>query len=171
MARTSRLLLMVLILGLATTIAPRAVAAQAPAVCGASIVDFREMVRDESGRPVLDEAGRPRWQPATATGFDGSQHQLTSAYFRPPVLITHEVATLQPLVSFEFTDEGASLMAQISERNLGRPLGIFVDDRLVSAPTIGTIVRERAVITGVDETQARDNADRVNASLAGCGSP
>ncbi|MDO8462965.1 MAG: protein translocase subunit SecD [bacterium] len=50
----------------------------------------------------------------------GGAH-LTSAY------LAFDNTSGQPIVSLEFDSEGADLLAAISERNVGKPLGIFID--------------------------------------------
>ncbi|MFA7686008.1 MAG: hypothetical protein WCX95_04385 [Candidatus Gracilibacteria bacterium] len=42
----------------------------------------------------------------------------------------------QPYVFVTFTDEGSKLFAKITERNIGKPLGIFINGNLISAPTV-----------------------------------
>lgn len=54
-----------------------------------------------------------------------------------------------PQVGLQFDSEGAKLFAEITERNIGKPLAIFLDGQIVSAPTVqGQIPDGRAVITG-----------------------
>ena len=52
-------------------------------------------------------------------------------------------------VSIEFNSEGAKLFGEITKRDVGKPLAIFLDDELISAPTVQTeITGGKAVITG-----------------------
>lgn len=54
-----------------------------------------------------------------------------------------------PQVTVEFTEEGARKFAEITRRNVGKPLPIFLDDQLVSAPNVEQeIIGGSAVITG-----------------------
>lgn len=54
-----------------------------------------------------------------------------------------------PEVGIEFTDEGAKKFAEITKRNIGRPLYIFLDDELVSYPNVEQeIVGKDALIRG-----------------------
>jgi len=54
-----------------------------------------------------------------------------------------------PLVLLEFNDEGAKIFAEITERNIGKPLAIFLDGNLISAPTVREkIPSGKAEITG-----------------------
>lgn len=65
---------------------------------------------------------------------------------------------LQPIVSVKFNEAGAKLFEQITERNVNKPLAIFVDGKLISSPNVNEkISGGSAVITGrfsVDEAQA-----------------
>lgn len=52
-------------------------------------------------------------------------------------------------VSIEFNSEGAQKFAEITKRNIGKPLAIFLDDQYVSAPTVQQeILGGSAVISG-----------------------
>lgn len=55
----------------------------------------------------------------------------------------------QPYVSIQFNGEGGELFAEITERNVGKPLAIFVGGDLISAPNVnGKIVGGSAQIEG-----------------------
>jgi preprotein translocase subunit SecD len=55
----------------------------------------------------------------------------------------------QPIVQLEFSDEGKKLFAEATKRNIGQPIGIFLDETLISAPTVQqTILNGDAVISG-----------------------
>jgi SecD/SecF fusion protein len=68
----------------------------------------------------------------------------------------------QPYVSIQFNDEGAKLFEEITGRNIGKPLAIFVGGNLISAPNVNEkIAGGSAQISGrftVDEANglARD---------------
>lgn len=54
-----------------------------------------------------------------------------------------------PEVSLNFNSEGAKLFEEITARNIGKPLAIFLDGYLISAPTVNDkITGGQAVITG-----------------------
>lgn len=54
-----------------------------------------------------------------------------------------------PLVSLEFDEEGAKLFEEITRRNIGKPVGIFLDGQAISTPVVRTeIAGGRAVIEG-----------------------
>lgn len=63
-----------------------------------------------------------------------------------------------PQVAIEFTDEGSKKFAEITKRNIGKPLAIFLDDNLVMAPNVNQeIVGGSGVITGNFSTEEAKN--------------
>jgi preprotein translocase subunit SecD len=118
-------------------------------------LDFRE------ARQTPD--GTFEFVPATAVGSDGTLKQLTGAYLKPTSQVIFNAQSGLPEVSFEWESEGAQLFEGITQRNIGRPLGIFLDDQLVSAPTVQAVIRDRGVITGVALEDARILAIQLNA--------
>lgn len=75
------------------------------------------------------------------TGLTGSQLEKTSVQFDPQ--------TGEPTVLLSFNEEGRILFAEITENNIGLPLGIFIDQSIVMAPVIQVpILDGQAVITG-----------------------
>ncbi len=53
------------------------------------------------------------------------------------------------MVSLQFNDEGRDLFREITERNLGKQVGIFLDNNPISAPVVQTVISDgRAVIQG-----------------------
>ena len=70
-----------------------------------------------------------------------------------------------PQVEIIFTLEGAQKFAEITKRNTGKPLAIFLDDLLISAPTVQQeIVGGNAVITGqFSSDEAKNLAIQLNA--------
>ncbi|MCC6179188.1 MAG: protein translocase subunit SecD [Chloroflexi bacterium] len=115
-------------------------------------LDFRE--RD----PTTGE-----WKIATATGLDGQEKELTGKYFRPNAQVVFDPRSNQPQVAFEFDDEGAHLFEQITRRLIGKPLGIFLDNELISAPTVQAVISRNGVITGLRLNEARTLAIQLNA--------
>ncbi len=54
-----------------------------------------------------------------------------------------------PSVQLEFDEEGAKLFSEITKRNIGKQVGIFLDDQILSAPTVQQeIIGGTAIITG-----------------------
>lgn len=63
----------------------------------------------------------------------------------------------RPEVSLEFDSEGADLFAEITEKNIGRPVAIYLDDYPISVPTVNEKISDgKAVISGsfsIDEAK------------------
>jgi protein-export membrane protein SecD len=105
-------------------------------------MDFREK---------KGEQGKEEWVPAMAVGNDGVEKPLTGRYFK-----SAEVGfdrTQRPIILFEFNEEGAKLLADITTRlggtALKRELGIFLDGQPVSTPRVQeAITGGRGQITG-----------------------
>ncbi|MEK7116454.1 MAG: protein translocase subunit SecD, partial [Patescibacteria group bacterium] len=52
-------------------------------------------------------------------------------------------------VSLVFDEEGAALFADITKRNIGKPVAIFLDGQIISQPTVQSVIPSgQAVITG-----------------------
>lgn len=68
-------------------------------------------------------------------------------------------------VGLEFDGDGALLFEQITERNIGSPVAIFLDGMIISNPTVNEkISGGRAVISGdFNAAEARELAQRLNA--------
>ncbi len=57
--------------------------------------------------------------------------------------------TGEPEVGIQFTPEGTKKFAEVTKRLVGKPLAIFLDDVIVTAPTVSTEITDgEAVITG-----------------------
>ena len=97
-----------------------------------------------------------RWLPATGINAEGKTVQLTGRH-----LIADSIArTLDqggtPALTFEFDDEGARLMEQITRRLFESRglLGIFVDGRLISSPSVNAVISDSGIINGLSEEDA-----------------
>lgn len=63
--------------------------------------------------------------------------------------VTFDPNTGKPQVSLEFTSAGDKKFADITTRNVGKPVAIVLDNQLISAPNVNEpILGGRAVITG-----------------------
>ncbi len=95
--------------------------------------------------------------PFKLTQLSGKQLSRAELVFDPQ--------TSQPQVSLEFNGEGTELFADITQRNVGKRVAIFLDGMIISAPNVNEpILSGRAVIQG-DFTieEARQLAQRLNA--------
>lgn len=126
-------------------------------------LDFREQVMNADGTPVRDANGQPIWRKLSATDSRGETRELTGAYFKPNAAVTISPQTGRPEVAFQLTDEGASIMEQVTRRLVGKPMGIFLDDQLISAPTVQAVLSTQGVITGLSLQEAQQLAIQLNA--------
>jgi preprotein translocase subunit SecD len=104
-------------------------------------LDFREQITKDG---VLE------WAPAKAIGSDGTEKALTGKYFKPNAQVVFSSEPGQqgrPQVAFELHGDGPKLFEQITTRLVGQPLGIFLDDQLVSDPIVQSVLRDGGVIT------------------------
>lgn len=124
-------------------------------------LDFRE-VESQQGKSESSEATQIKWKKATATGKDGKEKELTGKYLKPNAQLVLTQQTGKPEVAFEWNEEGAILFEQITKRNLNKPLGIFVDNELISYPTVQAVIKDKGVITGLDIEGARRLAIQLN---------
>jgi preprotein translocase subunit SecD len=104
-----------------------------------------------------------KWVPATGQ-LNGQTVALTGSYLIPG----HQQVTFQgraglPEVAFEFNSDGATLFGQITQRLVGKPLGIYLDGQQISAPTVQAVLTNSGVITGLSLDQARLLALQLNA--------
>lgn len=102
-------------------------------------LDFREQ--------KIEAGGNTTWVIAKAVGSDGQEKELTGKYLKPNATVVLDPQN-QPEIAFEWNAEGAVLFKQITTRNLNKPLGIFLDNELISAPTVEAVIEAEGVIEG-----------------------
>lgn len=124
-------------------------------------LDFREIPATlsaeeaeatKSGTPLVFLA-----KPTNLTGADLKRAQVTFG--------GSHIARTGPQVSIDFTDEGTKKFADLTRRNVGKPLPIFLDGQPISAPVVQQeILGGSAVITGqFSIDQAKNLAIQLNA--------
>lgn len=90
--------------------------------------------------------------------------QLSGKHLKRAMLV-FQPQTNEPQVQIQFNDEGKKLFGDITERNVGKPVAIFLDGNAISEPTVNEAIREgTAVISGSFTIKdAKDLARRLNA--------
>lgn len=82
--------------------------------------------------------------------------RLTGAYLKTAQLGFDNV-TNKPLISLEFTSEGAAIFKELTASNVGKPIAIFLDYQLLQAPVVQSVIADgKAQITGgftIDEAR------------------
>lgn len=91
------------------------------------------------------------------TGLTGKQLTRAQVQFDPN--------TNTPEVGLEFNDEGKKLFGEITTRNVGKPVAIFLDGEAISVPRVNEPIKEgTAVISGnFSIPEAKLLAQRLNA--------
>jgi len=74
------------------------------------------------------------------TGLTGRDLKRASVVFDPQ--------SGKPQVKLEFTAEGAKKSKEITERNLEKPIGFFLDDQPLSIATVRSVIESSGVISG-----------------------
>jgi len=135
----------------------------------APLLDFREPKENygeilQANQQVRETGEGELQDPFQRTGLNGSLLSRADVGF--------EQITQDPVILLSFNSEGADLFKEITARNIGRPLAIFLDNQLLQAPIVQTeISGGQAQITGdftIEETRriVRDlNAGAVPVSI------
>lgn len=112
-------------------------------------LDFRELGEEATAAATLED-----YQRTDLTGKDLNKAEVT---FDPN--------TGEPVVSLEFSDEGAKKFGEITEKNVGKPVAIFLDELPITQPIVQEkITTGQAVISGEFTTEiAKLLATQLNA--------
>jgi preprotein translocase subunit SecD len=109
---------------------------------------------------AADEPVTNLWVPATGI-LNGEKKVLTGIYLKPNSYVDMKPYTGEPVVAFEWEDEGAELFSQITGRLIGEPLGIFLDNELISSPVVQSQISDKGIIEGL----TFDDAERLTIQL------
>jgi preprotein translocase subunit SecD len=127
-----------------------------------ALLEFKETTSDASGQPQKDDKGEILWNIARGTGSGGQEKDLTGKYLKPNSRVVLKPNTNEPEVAFEWNDEGAVLFEQITKRNINKPLGIFLDNQLISYPTVRAVIKSSGIIEGMDMKEAQNLSIQLN---------
>jgi len=101
---------------------------------------------------------------ASEDSYNFQNTELTGAHLRRAE-VEFDQNTGEPQVSLQFDSEGSKMFADITRRNLQKPVAIKLDEEIISAPTVQSVIESgQAVITGqftID--QAKQLAIELNA--------
>lgn len=129
----------------------------------AGIKDIYEAIKLIGGTPFLEfKEERPEAERGAILEAQQKQQRLEEdPYFVPTALtgkylnraqVTFSSGTQQlggPQVSLELNDEGAKIFKALTEKNLNKPLAIYLDGVPISAPIVESVIPDgKAVITG-----------------------
>jgi len=110
-------------------------------------LDFRESIATDSAQLNLEDF--------ISTGLTGADLKRASVQFQEA----------QPGVALEFTSEGRLKFADITKRNLGKQVGIFLDEFPLTIPNVETPITDgNAIISGgFDTDTAKTLVNNLNA--------
>jgi len=103
---------------------------------------------------VVGEGEEQSLAPTDLTGADLSKAD-----------VTFDQTTGKPVVAIEFTDEGGKKFTALTEKNVGKPLPIILDDQLVSAPIVQEVITGGSAVISGEFTleEAKNLAIQLNA--------
>lgn len=89
---------------------------------------------------------------------------LTGKNLKDTAVVFTDQGISEPQVQLKFDDEGAKLFAEITKRNMGKKVAIYLDKEIISAPVVqAEITTGEAVITGNFTTdEAKELKRRLN---------
>ncbi len=135
----------------------------------AVIVDLPGFDRIEDAKKLIGATSKLTFQDETGTILlEGADLKPGGASYQPVSQTTSTGAQISGKreweVVLEFTDKGKEAFANGTQANLGKRIGIFLDDTLISAPTVNAAITDgRAVISGgFTLSSARDFALSLN---------
>jgi len=112
-------------------------------------LEFREERPKEETEKILEEQKKNNPEYAFVDPyFVPSQPALTGKYLKKAQL-DFNTRTYEPMVSLEFNDEGAKIFAELTKKNVGKILAIYLDGQPISLPVVQEEITEgKAQITG-----------------------
>src|ERR1700737_3601179 len=113
------------------------------------IEEAKKLIGQTAKLEFKEQDATGQWVPATGQ-LNGQTVPLPGAFLVPG----HQQVTFTsraglPDVAFEFNNDGAQIFSQITQRLVGKPLGIYLDGQQISAPTVQAVLSQSGVITGL----------------------
>jgi len=126
------------------------------------IKKIQEKQKELEGKTLEEAQKIPDWQLAFEEPY--SPTLLTGQYLKKAELSFDQTA-YQPLVSLQFDEQGAKIFEELTAKNVGKPLAIYIDGVLISAPNVQEAISGgKAQITGgFTEKYARELARNLSA--------
>ncbi len=106
-----------------------------------------EKQREVEGKSIEEIQEIKDWQLAFEDPYFKST--LLTGRFLKEAELSFDPTTREPMVSLQFNPEGAKIFEELTEKNIGRPLAIYIDNIPISIPVVQEkISGGRAQITG-----------------------
>jgi len=127
-------------------------------------LEFREEASDQLSGTV-DEEGNLVVEPQVKDELGFQATSLNGRFLKKATLEFDQQTAFKPQVALQFNDEGAELFREITQRNVGKILAIYLDGAPISTPVVReTISHGQAVITGdFSVEEAKQLVERLNA--------
>ena len=122
-----------------------------------ALLQFCEAPTGFGGLPCGDSG---QWVQSLAV-LDGESVALTGRFLQANAFVGSDPLG-NPVVQFEWTAEGATLSEQITRRLLGQPLAIFLDNELLSSPTVQGVIINQGTISGLSFERAQELVIQLN---------
>jgi protein-export membrane protein SecD len=114
-------------------------------------LEFREQRTEEEVKQITEQLGIKEGDKIPSYLYGEvyfKSTELTGKYLKTAQL-AFDQTTSKPIVSLQFNDEGAKIFEDLTKKNVGKPLAIFIDGLPVSIPIVqGPISGGKAQITG-----------------------
>ncbi|MEK7479347.1 MAG: protein translocase subunit SecD [Patescibacteria group bacterium] len=128
------------------------------------LLDFREVTKSTSTAEVASGTLAVSEQ----SGIEFILTPLTGRYVKGAQVVFGgggSGVSLSPSVALEFDNKGAELFGELTAKNIGRPIAVFLDNQLITMPTVQAEIQGgKAEITGnFTVEEARKLVERFNA--------
>jgi preprotein translocase subunit SecD len=139
------------------------------------MVELPGLDQPEAALPLIGQTAQLQFREEGEQPIEATASALTYMQSFQPTELTGELLeraqvqfdpqTNQPVVSLQFNSRGADLFGRLTEKNVGKPLGIFLDNQPVTLPVVNEpIYGGQAVIQGeFTLEQAQTLAAQLNA--------
>ena len=123
---------------------------------------FEEPVYDpKTGQQQQDSNGQPVFKPIYEKDSSGNLQELTGRFLTPDSSVGYQNGL--PYVAFSTTSQGSQLMGNATSRLIGKPMAIYLDNQLISAPNVQSQITNSGQITGVTAKDAQTLVAQLNA--------
>lgn len=147
-------------------------------------LEFREQKSEEETQRILDKQKELSAFAEASADKEGQMEKLEQIedyelalqdpYFKPTSLtgkylekaeLGFDQTTFQPLIFLQFNEQGSNIFEDLTSKNVGKPLAIYIDGFPISAPTVQEAISGgRAQITGEFSAQgAKELVRNLNA--------
>ncbi len=138
-------------------------------------LEFKEQRPQEETQKILDKQKEfegksfeeiqkiPDWQIGLQDPYFIST-QLTGKYLKKAE-VSFDPTTSKPYISLQFNDEGAKIFYELTSKNVGKPLAIYIDNSPISVPNVQEAISGgKAQISGnFTADEAKELARNLNA--------